>query len=65
MIAFCPVCGIIARTGERSCCGVGGSWFQKCAKIVGSEADHTWKEGIKACKTGTDTRGKTKQNNKK
>ena len=50
MHLVCPDCGIIHKSGKRSCCGHGGSWFGKCG-ISGHENNkHTWSEGIRACK---------------
>ena len=46
----CPECGIISKSGKRSCCGRGGSWFGNCGSASGMKLDHTWHEGIRACK---------------
>ena len=43
----CPECGIIKKSGKRSCCGHGGSWFGNCG---GAASGHTWHEGIRICK---------------
>ena len=48
--SVCPVCGTFANTGDRSCCATGGAWFQKCGTTDDSDAEHTWTEGIQACK---------------
>ena len=46
----CPKCSIIKRTGTLSCCPQGGAWFKKCGDFGDSNFDHTWVEGIEACK---------------
>ena len=33
-----------------SCCGRGGSWFGTCGGAGNIKVDHTWYEGIRACK---------------
>jgi hypothetical protein len=43
------VCGFIKRSGKRSCCGRGGSWFGKCGGTK-SKSAYTWFTGIQACK---------------
>ena len=47
----CPKCGTIAKSGKISCCGRGGSWFGNCGSNGNAKLDHTWYEGIQACKT--------------
>ena len=37
----------MGKLGRRSCCGRDGSWFKKCGS---ANFDHTWYEGIQACK---------------
>jgi len=37
------------KSGQLSCCAKGGAWFKKC----GANADHSWVDGIKACKRKT------------
>ena len=49
--SVCPKCGIIAKPGEFSCCGRSGSWFGNCGSATNAMHDHTWYEGIRACKT--------------
>ena len=46
----CPRCGIMNKSGRLSCCARGGAWFQKCGDAGGLDFDHTWGEGIQACK---------------
>ena len=46
----CSKCGTIKKSGKTSCCGLGGSWFRNCGSGGNSKLDHTWFEGIWACK---------------
>jgi len=55
--ATCPKCGITA-SGKSSCCFRGGTWFRKCGD-VNSDAEHTWFEGIQACKSASPFSGET------
>ena len=45
----CPKCAV-SKSGKRSCCGQDGAWFKNCGDPGDSKFDHTWTEGIKACK---------------
>ena len=49
--SVCPKCGMIAKSGKISCCGRGGSWFRHCGSSGNAKLDHTWYEGIQACKS--------------
>ena len=49
-LSVCPRCGTIAKSGKRSCCGHGGSWFEECGGVGNIKLQHTWYEGIEACK---------------
>ena len=49
-IPVCSKCGIIKKSGKSSCCSRGGSWFGKCGSAGDSNHEHTWSEGILACK---------------
>ena len=51
----CPKCGT-GKSGKRSCCVFGGAWYRKCGD--GPLSDHTYFEGIKACRSesAVDTR---------
>ena len=53
---LCPKCGIIEKSGKISCCGRGGSWFSNCGSGGNSKLDHTWSEGIRVCKTRTQSK---------
>ena len=46
----CPKCGITKKSGKMSCCGRGGSWFGNCGSAGNTKLDHTWYEGLQACK---------------
>ena len=48
--ATCPKCGIIKKSGKHSCCARGGAWFKNCGEVGDTKFDHTWTEGIQACK---------------
>ena len=48
--AVCSKCGAMKKSGKSSCCGRGGSWFKTCGSAGNSNFDHTWYEGIQACK---------------
>ena len=47
----CPKCGTVKKSGKRSCCAPGGAWVNKCGNDGDSKFDHTWIEGIVACKS--------------
>ena len=49
-IAVCPVCGAMKRSQKLSCCARGGSWYGKCGSAGDENGEHTWHEGIQACK---------------
>ena len=46
----CPKCSSHKQSGKLSCCAGGGAWFKKCGDFGNSNFDHTWVEGIQACK---------------
>ena len=46
----CPKCGTTKKSGKHSCCARGGSWFKKCGDGDDTKFDHTWVEGMQACK---------------
>ena len=46
----CPKCAAIKKSGKLSCCAPGGTWFQNCGTSRNSDVDHTWVEGVQACK---------------
>ena len=46
----CPKCGTTKKSGKRSCCARGGAWFKSCGDAGNKQFDHTWAEGIQACK---------------
>ena len=51
----CLNCAAAKESGKRSCCARGGSWFKNCGDAGDTKVDHTWAEGIQACKSGTCT----------
>ena len=48
--SVCLGCGTIQKSGKISCCGRGGSWFGNCGGAGNANLEHTWSEGILACK---------------
>ena len=46
----CTKCVTTKKSGKLSCCARGGSWFKKCGDAGDTQFDHTWAEGIQACK---------------
>ena len=46
----CLKCGTAKKSGDRSCCARGGAWFKRCGDAGNEQFDHTWAEGIQACK---------------
>ena len=47
---WCPKCGTTNKSGKVSCCARGGSWFKNCGDEGNTKFDHTWAEGVQACK---------------
>ena len=47
----CPKCGIHKTSGKRSCCLRGGTWFNKCGNPGDAKFEHTWFDGMNACKS--------------
>ena len=47
----CSKCSTAKKSGKLSCCARGGSWFRNCGNAGDSNFDHTWSEGIQACKS--------------
>ena len=50
-VSVCPRCGIIGKSDKMSCCARGGSWFKNCGGAGNARLQHTWYDGIQACKT--------------
>ena len=46
----CPKCAAIKKSGKLSCCAPGGAWFKSCGTSGNSNTEHTWLEGVQACK---------------
>ena len=47
----CDKCGVIKKTGKLSCCAPGGAWHKNCGDEGDPKFDHTWFDGIQACKS--------------
>ena len=52
MPSVCTKCGTSKQTSKPSCCSYGGSWYNNCGDAGDSNFDHTWTEGVQACKNG-------------
>ena len=50
VFAVCPKCALHQKFGKASCCASGGAWFQNCGDPGDTNFEHTWGEGIQACK---------------
>ena len=46
----CSKCATFKKSGKRSCCAPGGAWSGTCGSPGDSKFDHTWGEGVEACK---------------
>ena len=46
----CSKCGTLKNSGKQSCCARGGAWFKNCGNDGDAQFDHTWVDGIEACK---------------
>ena len=46
----CPVCSTFKKSDQFSCCAPGGAWFSKCGGTLRGVSEHTWMEGVDACK---------------
>ena len=46
----CSKCGTTKKSDRHSCCAPGGAWFKNCGDAGDKTFDHTWAEGIHACK---------------
>ena len=46
----CTKCVIAKKAGKSTCCARGGSWFGKCGDPDDPDVEHTWYEGVDACK---------------
>jgi len=47
---ICSECAILKKSGKSSCCAPGGSWYNNCGNVGDRSFDHTWVEGIQACR---------------
>ena len=46
----CDKCVTTKKSGKSSCCARGGAWFKNCGDVGDPMFDHTWAEGIQACR---------------
>ena len=46
----CRKCAAIGKSGKLSCCAPGGDWFKSCGTSGNPNTEHTWAEGVEACK---------------
>ena len=51
----CSKCGTLKKSGKFTCCARGGAWFKKCGDAGDTKFDHTWSEGIQACRDFVDS----------
>ena len=49
------MCTSVKNFGKTSCCAPGGAWFKNCGDAGDTKFDHTWAEGIQACKGAADS----------
>ena len=54
--SICRKCGTTRKSGKSSCCGRGGSWHTSCGSAYNTRLQHTWYEGLHACKAWTRSR---------
>ena len=47
---MCAKCSTFKKSGRVSCCAPGGAWYKNCGGIGNRNADHSWIEGLEACK---------------
>ena len=46
----CPKCGTFKKSGRVTCCAPGGAWYKNCGGAGNKDVDHSWLEGVEACK---------------
>ena len=46
----CPKCDTFKKSGRVSCCAPGGAWYKNCGGASNRNVDHSWFEGVEACK---------------
>ena len=46
----CSKCATAQKSGKLTCCAWGGSWYGTCGNPDNPNVDHTWSEGVNACK---------------
>ena len=47
---ICPKCGTFEESGRVRCCAPGGAWHKNCGGAGNRNADHTWFDGVEACR---------------
>ena len=47
--SVCLTCATLKKSGKRSCCARGGSWYNDCGPATELRFGHTWVEGLRAC----------------
>ena len=53
----CPKCGSFAKSGRASCCAPGGAWYKNCGGVGSGDVEHSWSEGVEACKCKFESNG--------
>ena len=46
----CSKCGRFKKSARVSCCAPGGAWYKNCGGVDSRSVDHSWSEGVEACK---------------
>ena len=54
---MCPNCGMFKKSGRASCCAPGGTWYKNCGGTGENKFDHSWFEGVEACKCKSNVDG--------
>ena len=49
-VMVCTSCGTFKKSGRASCCAPGGAWYQQCGGSGDKNVDHSWFDGVEACK---------------
>ena len=47
---LCPKCAVINKSDKLSCCARTASWYSNCGRTGDTNFEHTWNEGLEACK---------------
>ena len=46
----CSKCGMFKKSAKVSCCAPGGAWYKNCGGADDRNVEHSWVEGMEACK---------------